>query len=193
ESSSSTIRRSGCSSSSAAERTDTSGRGTSRSSTGPSISTESARRPIVAGSRPSVHNAGPGGIMIRLLARIVLIALLAATGPLAEPAAPLQVQHNATSADGMLGDRFTWTDASGNERQAVLVYNDGQTGPGGSRGGELREFRYKLPGNVTRTVNATGGGDGGFGYVVSHPTDTAVCLGLIDSSSLGHFTTGTFT
>src|SRR5262249_60775824 len=101
----------------------------------------------------------------------------------AEAAGPLQVQHNATSADGMLGDRFTWTDASGNERQAVLVYNDGQTGPGGSRGGELREFRYKLPGNVTRTVNATGGGDGGFGYVGSPPPAPAGCRRPLRDSS----------
>jgi hypothetical protein len=124
----------------------------------------------------------------------VAIALTLAAAPPAHAAPPLAIQHGATSADGMLGDRFTWTDASGQPRSAVLVYNDGQTGPGGSRGGELREFRYETPGG-TRIVRASPmSGASGFGYVVSHPVDDtlAACLGGFDSSMLSHFVPGSF-
>ncbi|RYD14810.1 MAG: hypothetical protein EOP90_11100 [Lysobacteraceae bacterium] len=93
--------------------------------------------------------------------------------------------------DGLTGDRFGWRDATGRPRVAVLAHNDGGAGNGGSRGGELREFRYEA-GGATRVVRATTDGFGGFGYVVSHAGDESHCTGGGDSSSLGHFTGGSF-
>lgn len=93
--------------------------------------------------------------------------------------------------DGLDGDRFSWRDAAGQPRVAVLAHNDGGAGNGGSRGGELREFRYEA-GGATRVVRATSDAFGGFGYVVSHAGDESHCTGGGDSSSLGHFTGGSF-
>jgi hypothetical protein len=93
--------------------------------------------------------------------------------------------------DGLTGDRFGWRDAAGQPRVAVLAHNDGGAGNGGSRGGELREFHYEA-GGTTRVVRATSDGFGGFGYVVSHAGDESHCTGGGDSSSLGHFTAGSF-
>jgi hypothetical protein len=93
---------------------------------------------------------------------------------------------------GMTSDRFTWRDAANQPRVAVLAHNTGQTGPGGTRGGELREFRYQTPGGP-RVVRASGTAFAGFGYVVSHNFDFNFCTGGGDPSSLGHFTPGQIT
>ncbi len=107
------------------------------------------------------------------------------------PASGGLVIERAVAIDGLSGDRFGWTDSAGLPRSATLALNNAGSAPNGSRGGELREFRYRV-GAATRTVTAVSGSAGGFGYVVSHPTDAAVCTGGGDSSSLGHFTPGTF-
>ena len=90
----------------------------------------------------------------------VLLLTLSPVGPrrseAAEPVAPLRIDHDVT-VDTMVSDRFTWRDAAGQPRAAVLAHNDGQTGPGGTRGGELREFRYETP-EGTRAVRASGSG-----------------------------------
>lgn len=100
-------------------------------------------------------------------------------------------EHDVTAA-GMLSDRFDWCDGAGQPRVAVLAHNDGVVaGPGGTRGGELREFRYQTAGG-TRVVAAPARGDGGFGYIVSHPLSEDHCVAG-DSSSLGHFFTGSWT
>ncbi|HET9482684.1 MAG TPA: Calx-beta domain-containing protein [Xanthomonadales bacterium] len=95
----------------------------------------------------------------------------------------------------MESDRFTWQDAAGRPRVAVLAHNDGQVGPFGgvypNRGGAMREYRYRLPNGTERVVgpNTSGNtGQGGFGYVVSHPKEE--CGG--DGSPLGYGTPGTF-
>ncbi|WP_150132170.1 hypothetical protein [Dokdonella koreensis] len=106
------------------------------------------------------------------------------------PAGGLAIEHGV-AIDGLSGDRFAWTDRAGLPRSATLAHNNAGTAADGSRGGELREFRYQV-GAATRTLRAVGGGAGGFGYVVSHPTDAAACTGEGDSSSLGHFTPGQF-
>jgi hypothetical protein len=105
----------------------------------------------------------------------------------------IQIEHDVTVAS-MVSDRFTWSDGSNQPRVAVLAHNDGQTGPGGTRGGELREFRYQTPGGQ-RVVAASASYASGFGYVVSHPdlTDEACMPGAPDTSGLGHFISGTFT
>lgn len=93
--------------------------------------------------------------------------------------------------DGLAGDRFRWRDSAGQPREAVLAHNNGGSGSGGTRGGELREFRYQA-GAATRVVRPTADGFGGFGYVVSHPASEDFCTGGGDPSSLGHFTPGQF-
>lgn len=93
--------------------------------------------------------------------------------------------------DGITGDRFEWKDSGGLTRSAVLAHNNGGTAAGGSRGGELREFRYQTP-QGQRHVRAPATGAGGFGYVVAHPQSHDHCTGGGDSSSLGHFTPGQF-
>lgn len=102
----------------------------------------------------------------------------------------LQVERDVT-VDSMTSDRFTWRDANNQPRQAVLAHNTGQSGPGGTRGGELREFRYQIGGN-TRVVRAPPTGAGGFGYLVSHRSEGTNGIPG-DDSPLGHGFTGTFT
>jgi hypothetical protein len=107
------------------------------------------------------------------------------------PPAPdgLVIEHDVP-IDGLLGDRFTWHDAAGQPRVAVLAHNDGASGAGGSRGGELREFRYET-GAGTRIVHAPPTGAGGFGYVVSHRFEGTTGIGA-DDSPLGHGFPGGF-
>lgn len=109
----------------------------------------------------------------------------------APPAANgLAIEHDI-AIDGLAGDRFSWRDSANQPRVAVLAHNDGGSTPNGSRGGELREFRYQA-GAATRIVRPTDDGFGGFGYVVSHPASEDHCTGGGDPSSLGHFTPGQF-
>jgi hypothetical protein len=108
-------------------------------------------------------------------------------------AANLLVDEHDVTAGGMLSDRFTWHDASGHPRVAVLAHNDTAAGPGGTHGGELREFRYDT-GSGTRIVRASSSGASGFGYVVSHPNSEDFCTpGHGDTSMLGHLRSGTWT
>ncbi len=106
---------------------------------------------------------------------------------------PPLVETHDVSVLSMISDRFTWIDSGGTQRQAALAHNNGGAGPGGTQGGELRQFIYQIGGS-TRTVNASGSGASGFGYVVSHPNEgDESCVPGPDSSSLGHFTAGTWT
>lgn len=99
------------------------------------------------------------------------------------------VQDRDVSVLGMTSDRFTWRDSANQPRVAVLAHNTGQTGPGGTRGGELREYRYQVGGSP-RIVTASGSGASGFGYVVSHRSEGTTGIGT-DDSPLGHGFTGT--
>ncbi len=117
------------------------------------------------------------------------VSLLAASAP--PPANALQVEHGVT-VSSMASDRFTWTDSAGKPRVAVLAYNDAGAGPGGVRGGALREFRYRMPDDSTRVAGVTNYGNGGyagFGYVVSHAANSS-CIG--DDSPLGGYFAGTW-
>jgi hypothetical protein len=107
------------------------------------------------------------------------------------PANALQIEHGVT-VSSMLSDRFTWTDSAGKPRVAALAHNDTGAGPGGVRGGALREFQYRMPDNSTRTAGVTNygnGGNAGFGYVVSHASNSS-CIG--DDSPLGGYFAGTW-
>ncbi len=92
----------------------------------------------------------------------------------------------------MVSDRFTWTDSAGKPRVASLAHNDTGAGPGGVRGGALREFQYRMPDDSTRIAGVTNYGNGGyagFGYVVSHAANSS-CIG--DDSPLGGYFAGTW-
>jgi hypothetical protein len=104
----------------------------------------------------------------------------------------LVINHDVT-VGSMVSDRFTWLDSASLARVAVLAHNDGQSGPGGTRGGELREFHYETPGGTRIVSAASTSGASGFGYVVSHPDGGELCIGGPDSSALGHFFTGSYT
>jgi len=144
--------------------------------------------------------AGGGAQPIIFLDEMRLIAALPAvidpifvngfegSGPL--PVNGLAVERDVT-VDSMLSDRFSWRDSAGLPRVAVLAHNTGQSGPGGTRGGELREFRYQVGGSP-RIVRATSGFAGGFGYLVSHRSEGGNGIGT-DDSPLGHQFVGTFT
>lgn len=112
----------------------------------------------------------------------------------APPAGNGLVQEQNVTVAGMLSDRFTWRDSLARPRVAVLAQNNGAPGPGGARGGALREFRYQTPANATRVAGVTNYGNGGyagFGYVVSHSAWVGnVCAG--DDSPLGGFIPGQF-
>lgn len=92
--------------------------------------------------------------------------------------------------DTFTSDRFTWYDSANKPRIAVLAHNDAQSFAG-SHGGELRDFIYQV-GAAAREIAAPARGDGGFGYIVSHPGDESFCVGG-DSSTLGHGIAGTWT
>ncbi len=113
--------------------------------------------------------------------------------PGAAPAAPIMsIEHDVTVAS-LVSDRFTWNDASGYPRVAVLAHNDVAPLLSGPRGGALREFRYRLPNGATRIADVTtygNGGYAGFGYVVSHAS-RSTCVG--DDSPLGAYVGGTWT
>ena len=152
--------------------------------------------------RIDIRTAAVGGVQPILYLDDVKLIQSAAVDPVfkngfeASPvvAWPVLLQEpSVTDADvACVGDRFSWRDSNNLPRVAVLAHNTGQNCPGGSRGGELRLFKYQSAPATTRTVRAAATGAGGFGYVVSHPTNNAACTGAGDSSSLGHFTTGSF-
>jgi hypothetical protein len=121
-------------------------------------------------------------------------------GSVLPPPACGMTQEHDVSVGSMVSDRFTWCDSANAPRVAVLAHNDGQTGPGGTRGGELRQFSYKV-GASTRIVNASSSGTSGFGYVVSHPLSEDHCTGQkldntyadpYDTSLIGHARGGSF-
>ncbi|HYI07959.1 MAG TPA: fibronectin type III domain-containing protein [Thermoanaerobaculia bacterium] len=108
-----------------------------------------------------------------------------------DPVATMEIEQSVTVAS-MLSDRFTWRDSNGEPRVAVLAHNNVGAGPGGTRGGAMREFRYQLPNGATRIASVTtygNAGYGGFGYVVSHASDLTGCS---NDSPLGEGIAGTF-
>ncbi len=91
---------------------------------------------------------------------LLALALLAALAP--RPA--VAVSMTTTTVNGLLCDVWTWTDAAGLARTAALK-EEGHGNAG--HGGYVIQFTY-VAGGKTITVNAESGGDGGFGYFVSH-------------------------
>src|SRR5262245_12559924 len=130
---------------------------------------------------------------MRPLVRSAVVTLLVAASLPAGAAPPLLIERNVV-VDSMVSDRFTWIDAAGQVRSASLAHNDGQFHPvNGSRGGELREYRYLVDG-TPRIVRASAAQPSGFGYVVAHPEhdDVNCVVSPDDKSPLGHFFGGSF-
>jgi len=111
---------------------------------------------------------------------------------------PITVTAAVTGNLGRVGENYNWTDSAGRPRSALLARNTS------SGGGVLDRYAYTLANSATRTVNSTGSGAGGFGYVVSHlpyvdncaaTPDTQFCESIRvigDDSPLGLGYTGTY-
>ena len=120
-------------------------------------------------------------------------AALSALCLLAAFAARAQMQiDNSFMFQNMTSSKFVWIDSNGNQRTAVLAHND-QSGPLGTHGGELREFKYQVGGNTRDVIADVTQAAAGFGYVVSHNSGENHCTGGGDASTLGHIVPGTWT
>ncbi len=95
------------------------------------------------------------------------------------PSSMMLIEHDVT-VSAMVSDRFTWSDGAGKPRVATLAHN---------RGGAAIEYRYQMPDDSTRVAGVTtygNGGNGGFGYVVSHRQEGTNGLpNGVDDSPLG--------
>jgi hypothetical protein len=101
------------------------------------------------------------------------IALLACA---VSPAA-WAVSHTTGIVDGVAADIWTWTDSAGKPRTVALK----QEGHGNSsHGGYAVQFTY-VAGGATITIDAESGGDGGFGYFVSHERYRSFADGAVDT------------
>ncbi len=96
-----------------------------------------------------------------LLSSLVFAGLLLFS---ASSALAAGVTHQVTVINGLQVDRYSWPDSSGLTR-TVSLKQEGNGNPG--HGGYAIQMTYQLNGQ-TITVNADPGGDGGFGYFVSH-------------------------
>ena len=94
------------------------------------------------------------------------ISVLAAALSVGTPAFAVTV--TAGTINGLAVDVWSWTDSAGNVRTAALKKEGaGNTG----HGGYAIQMTYFVTGSGKPqkiTVNAESGGDGGFGYFVSH-------------------------
>ncbi len=77
------------------------------------------------------------------------------------------------SVGGYLSDRYAWSDGACQPRSAALVRNTAAD-PGGSRGGFMRELKWRRGAGDDVTARGTGAsGWNGWGYVVNHYGNTA--------------------
>jgi hypothetical protein len=130
---------------------------------------------------------------------ILVVCLLGSVGLVQAATAPLAITAGVTGNGGRIGEQFSWSDALGQPRTAILTRNNV------SGGGVLDRLTYRLASATTRIVNNTNSGAGGFGYVVSHLPYTDNCAAtpntqfcesvrvIGDDSPLGLGFTGTYT
>jgi hypothetical protein len=93
------------------------------------------------------------------------------------PAQAGAVTHTTGTVNGLAADIWSWKDASGNTR-TVALKQEGNGNPG--HGGYAIRFTY-LAGTSPITINAAAGGDGGFGYFVSHERYRYFANGAVDT------------
>jgi hypothetical protein len=75
------------------------------------------------------------------------------------------VSHTVTGVNGLSVDQYSWYD-SAKRLRTVSLKQEGNGNPG--HGGYAVQMTYQTGSGKTITVNAESGGDGGFGYFVSH-------------------------
>jgi hypothetical protein len=108
----------------------------------------------------------------------MLCVLLGTT--LASPAA-FALSHSTGTVNGFAVDIWSWTDSAGKKRTVALKQEgNGNTG----HGGYAVQFTYQDAAG-TITVNPESGGDGGFGYFVSHERYRNFKDGAVDTIA-GH-------
>jgi hypothetical protein len=113
-----------------------------------------------------------------MLTRRSLAKALSALAIMAAPAnGAAAVSVAAGTVNGLAANIWTWTDATGHPRTVALKL-EGQGNPG--HGGYAIQFTYMV-GTSTITVNAESGGDGGFGYFVSHERYRSFADGTVDT------------
>lgn len=103
--------------------------------------------------------------MRRIIVSMFVVVLAAAFGGAAFGA---PVQRTVTTVNGVKVDKYKWVDSHGRPR-TVSLKREGEGNPG--HGGYAVQMTYQVENGATfRTVvvNQVAGGDGGFGYFVSH-------------------------
>jgi hypothetical protein len=125
---------------------------------------------------------------IEHLARVAILsgAVFVAVG-LAPGAVTASVSHTTGAVNGLQCDIWTWTDSHGKTRTVALKM-EGNGNPGhGGYAVEMTYYRYYDHGQATTppwqkvTVDAAAGGDGGFGYFVSHERYRYFNSGAVDT------------
>jgi len=81
------------------------------------------------------------------------------------------------TVNGLAVHIWTWKDATGHPRSVALKV-EGNGNPG--HGGYAVQFTYMV-GTTTITINPESGGDGGFGYFVSHERYRSFADGTVDT------------
>lgn len=89
----------------------------------------------------------------------------------------LAVSHGTAIVNGITVDQWRWTDSAGLMR-SVSLKREGS--PNSGHGGYAVQFTYVSAGSQV-TINAAPGGDGGFGYFVSHERYRAFADGQYDT------------
>ncbi len=117
--------------------------------------------------------------MVMRLPRPYLLPALALLAALPRPSGA--VTFTTGTVNGLAADIWTWKDATGNPR-TVAFKQEGHGNPG--HGGYAIQFTYIASGK-TITINADSGGDGGFGYFVSHERYRTFADGATDTIA-GH-------
>lgn len=114
------------------------------------------------------------GATVRKLLPVVALLLVAVAGaanadaPSGPGGAKPKPTHRITTVNGLRADVYRWIDSKGRPR-AVFLKREGEGNPG--HGGYAIRMTYQARFNGkwrTIVADATSGGDGGFGYFVSH-------------------------
>lgn len=109
--------------------------------------------------------------------RCGMIGVVVCAGMLTLAGAARAVSVTNGSVNGIIVHIWSWTDSTGRPR-TVSLKKEGQGNPG--HGGYAVQFSYVAASGPV-TVNADAGGDGGFGYFVSHERYRNFADGAVDT------------
>jgi len=91
------------------------------------------------------------------------------------------------SINGFLNDQYRWYDSACRLRTAALARNDT------AKGGNAKQFTYRLTNGSTRAINPGANGAGGFGYIVAHLSNPSFAYSYgADDSPLGSGNAATY-